>query len=198
MEIVVFNVKGGAGKTMLTRELSLYFDTLIMDLDPYGYGLTEEIFGSDRVVTLGLEDDIPTVEEGDVVYDFGGFHDSRLSTASSNADLIIIPLIPTIVNMKGAIESYNIVREFEKPILFVINSVYNDSDRDQALEFIQENIKEDIDYFTIPNTRALQTAENEGMSIIEFANTNNFKKHTYKKITTVMLSFMEKIKEYIE
>lgn len=196
MEIVVANVKGGAGKTMITRELSLNLDSLIVDCDPYGYGLLEELFGEERVLTLGLEDEIPQFEGGDVVYDFGGFADNRILEASKNANLIIIPFIPTLVNMKGAVATYNMLSETQTPILFVVNSVVKEADKLQALDYIRENIQEDISYFAIPHTTALQTAENEATTILDFANSTPFRKHTYKKITSVMSAFLELIKEY--
>ena len=49
----------------------------------------------------------------------------------------------------------------------------------------------------VPHTRALQTSENEGLSIIELANSSGLKRHTYRKISKTMTDLMEVIKEYI-
>ncbi len=49
----------------------------------------------------------------------------------------------------------------------------------------------------IPHTRALQTVENEGVSIIEFAQSSGLRKHTYKKISTIMQNLASKVDEYL-
>jgi len=196
MQIVVMGSKGGCGKTTISVQMALNLDTLLVDIDPYGDGTLEEIYGTDRVLTLGLESSIPVIEEGDVIFDFGGFEDSRIPTACLNANLVIIPLIPTLYNMKATIRAYKIAKESGKPILFIINRVLNDSDAEQALNYLKENIKDEINYFIVPDTRALQTAENEGISIIELANSKPFLKHTYKKICAVMSELTDVIRDY--
>ena len=81
--------------------------------------------------------------------------------------------------------------------MFIVNAYVNQNDVDDAIAFLSENTQDDIEYFCIPHTRALQTAENEGVSIIEFANSSGLKKHTYKKISTIINNLMSKIKEYV-
>ena len=49
----------------------------------------------------------------------------------------------------------------------------------------------------IPHTRALQTVENEGVSIIEFAESSGLRRHTYRKISSIMKDFIKKIEEYL-
>ena len=194
MQIIIYNQKGGVGKSMLTTQIALHFDTTIIELDPYGM-LTQTL--DDRVVKLGLEDSIPDITEGDVVYDFGGFDDIRLDIVAKSSDLIILPFNPTINSLGTTLDSYNRVKELEIPILFVVNAFLKDSDVEDAISFLSENTQDDIEYFSIPQTRALQTAENEGVSIIEFANSSGLKKYTYKKISKVMNDLMIKIKEYL-
>jgi cellulose biosynthesis protein BcsQ len=179
---------------MLATQIALYFDATIVELDPYGM-LTQTL--DDRVVKIGLEDDIPVVKDGDVVYDFGGFDDIRLKQISSNANLIIIPFNPTINSLGTTLKSYTRAKELNIPILFIVNAYLNENDIKDAIDFLAENAGEDIEYFALPHTRALQTAENEGVSIINYANSSALKRHTYKKISTIMQNLMEKIQEYL-
>jgi chromosome partitioning protein len=194
MQIIIYNQKGGVGKSMLTTQIALHFDTSIIELDPYGM-LAQTL--DDRVVKIGLNDEVPTISEGDVVYDFGGFDDIRLDEISKNVDLIIIPFNPTINSLGTTLESYERVKKLEVPVLFVVNAYLKESDVEDAIGFLSENTQDEIEYFSIPHTRALQTAENEGVSIIEFASSSGLKKHTYKKISNTMKSLMAKIQEYI-
>jgi len=194
MEIIIYNQKGGVGKSMLATQIALHFDTTIIELDPYGM-LTQTL--DDRVLKIALDEDVPNITEGDVVYDFGGFDDIRLDIVAKKADLIIIPFNPTINSLGTTLESYTRVKELEVPVLFIVNAFVKDSDVEDAIGFLSENTQDDIEYFTIPHTRALQTAENEGVSIIEFANSSGLKKHTYKKISNTMNNLMIKIEEYL-
>ena len=196
MQIIIYNQKGGVGKSMIATQLALYFDTTIIELDPYG--MLSETLGSDIVYKLELNDNVPNIQEGDVIYDFGGFDDIRLDFVSSKADLVIIPFNPTINSLGTTLKSYERVKLLNVPILFVVNAVLNEKDVEESISFIKENTNDDIDYFVIPHTRALQTVENEGVSIIEYASTSGLRKHTYRKISGIMKDFVKKIEEYLD
>jgi len=195
MQIIIFNQKGGVGKSMLATQIALYFDTTIFEIDPYG--VLSQTLDDNRVYKVALDEDIPEITSGDAVYDFGGFDDSRLDTVSKNADLIIIPFNPTINSLGTTLKSYKRVETLNVPILFIVNSAMKEQDASEAIEYLKETIEADLDFFTIPNTRALQTSENEGRSIMSLTNSSALRKHTYKKINLIMLELMERIKEYI-
>jgi chromosome partitioning protein len=193
MQLIIYNQKGGVGKSMLATQISLYFDTTIIELDPYGM-LTKTL--DDRVIKIALDEQAPEITSGDVIYDFGGFDDIRLDTIAKNANLIILPFNPTINSLGTTLESYNRVKDLGLPILFIVNGYIKESDIEDAISFLLEHTQEEIEYFSIPHTRALQTAENEALSIIELANSGGLKQHTYKKISTLMQELMKKIEEY--
>ncbi|MBU3015570.1 ParA family protein [Poseidonibacter lekithochrous] len=195
MQIIIYNQKGGVGKSMIATQLALSFDATIVELDPYG--MLSDTLGDEIVYKVGLNETVPNIKEGDVIFDFGGFDDLRLDDISKNADLIIIPFNPTINSLGTTLKSYKRVKEQNIPILFVVNAVLNEKDVDESINFIKENTKDEIEYFVIPHTRALQTVENEGVSIIEFANTNGLRKHTYRKISATMKEFVNTVEEYL-
>ena len=184
MQIIIFNQKGGVGKSMLATQIALYFDTSIIELDPYG--VLSQTLDDDRVLKLGLDDDIPKINSGDIIYDFGGFDDTRLDIASKTSDLIIIPFNPTINALGTTLQSYERAKQQNIPILFIANAVIKEQDAIDAIDYIKESTQDDIDFSIIPHTRALQTSENEGQSIIELANNSGLKRHTYKKISTTL------------
>jgi len=195
MQIIIYNQKGGVGKSMLATQLALHFDTTIIELDPYG--MLSDTLGNEIVYKVALNEKVPNIQEGDVIYDFGGFDDIRLDEISKNSNLIIIPFNPTINSLGTTLKSYKRVKELEVPVLFVANAVLNEKDVNDSLDFLKENTQDEIDCFAIPHTRALQTVENEGVSIIEFAQSSGLRKHTYKKISTIMKDFVTKVDEYL-
>ena len=195
MQIIIYNQKGGVGKSMLATQIALHFDTTIIELDPYGV-LTQTL-DDKRVYKLGLDESIPDISDGDVVYDFGGFDDIRLDSISKNANLIIIPFNPTINSLGTTLKSYERAKEQNIPILFVANAVIKENDALEAIEFLKESTQDDIEYFSIPHTRALQTSENEGQSIINLASSSGLRRHTYRKISATMRKLMSVIEEYL-
>ena len=194
MQIIIFNQKGGVGKSMLATQISLYFDAAIVELDPYG--VLSQTLENNNVYKVALDEEIPAISSKHIVYDFGGFDDVRLDHASKNADLIIIPFNPTINALGTTLKSYKRAVEQDLPILFVVNAVLKEQDAVDAIEFLKEETGDDIEYFIIPHTRALQTSENEGQSIIDLAKSSGLRKHTYKKISATMKKLMKQIKEY--
>lgn len=195
MQIIIFNQKGGVGKSMIATQIALHYDMTIIELDPYG--VLSKTLDDERVYKVALDEDVPEVKSGDAIYDFGGFDDKRLDIVSKNADLIIIPFNPTINSLGTTLESYQRAKEQNLPILFVANAVIKEQDAIEAIEYIKETTQDDIDYFVIPHTRALQTSENEGESIIELSQSSGLRKHTYKKIGTTMRELMALVKNYI-
>ncbi len=195
MKIIIFNQKGGVGKSMLATQIALNFDATIVELDPYG--VLSHTIDNNKIHKVALDEDIPNISDNNIVYDFGGFDDARLDQVSKNADLIIIPFNPTINALGTTLKSYKRANEQELPILFVVNAVIKEQDATDAIEFLKEQTKDDIDFFILPHTRALQTSENEGKSIIELANSTGLKRHTYRKISRTMKELMKQIEDYI-
>ena len=196
MQIIIFNQKGGVGKSMLATQIALHFDASIIELDPYG--VLSQTLDDYKVFKVALNDDIPNISDQNVVYDFGGFDDARLDSVSKKADLIIIPFNPTINALGTTLKSYKRAKEQEVPILFIVNAVLKEQDATDAIEFLKEQTQDDIEYFILPHTRALQTSENEGQSIIELAKSTGLRRHTYRKISKTMINLMNTIKEYTE
>jgi chromosome partitioning protein len=193
MKITIFNQKGGVGKTMLATQIALYFDLKIIELDPYG--ILKSLM-QDRVLKFGLRDKIDENLDN-VVFDFGGFDDLRLSQVAKQSDLVIIPFNPTLISLGGTLKSYYKVRDLNENILFIANGYLKEQDVKDAVEFLEENSKEHIDYFSIPYTRAVQTAENEIVSIIDLPKQGGLKKHTYSRIARIFENLMEVIKNKI-
>jgi len=194
MKITIYNQKGGVGKTMLATQIALYFNLKIIELDPYG--ILKSLMPN-RVIKVGLRDKIDE-NLNDVVFDFGGFDDLRLENVSKQSDLVIIPFNPTLVSLGGTLKSYYRIKNLNQNILFVVNGYVKEQDVKDAVEFLEENIKVPIEYFAIPFTRAVQTAENEIVSIIDLPKAGGLKKHTYSKIAKNFEELMEIIKNKIK
>jgi len=62
MQIIIYNQKGGVGKSMLATQLALHFDTTIVELDPYG--MLMDTLGDEIVYKVELNENVPSITKG--------------------------------------------------------------------------------------------------------------------------------------
>lgn len=113
MKIVVWNLKGGQGKTVLSIAIAMLEDFYVVTNDVHSP--IDEVIGEDRALRMGMRDPLPEVPEGiNLIYDFGGYPDARIIDAAKQADVVIVPIIyesplemQVTLNALGEIEKYN-------------------------------------------------------------------------------------------
>lgn len=113
MKIVVWNLKGGQGKTVLSLALAMLEGHYIVTNDVHSP--IDEVIGEDRALRMGMRDPLPEVPpEINLIYDFGGYPDARIIDAAKQADIVIVPIIyesplemQVTLNALGEIEKHN-------------------------------------------------------------------------------------------
>jgi MinD superfamily P-loop ATPase len=113
MKIVVWNLKGGQGKTVLSVAIAMLEDFYVVTNDVHSP--IDEVIGEDRALRMGMRDPLPEVPEGiNLIYDFGGYPDARIIDAAKQADVVVVPIIyesplemQVTLNALGEIEKYN-------------------------------------------------------------------------------------------
>lgn len=113
MKIIIWNLKGGQGKTVLSLALAMLEGYYIVTNDVHSP--IDEVIGEDRALRMGMRDPLPEIPEGiDLIYDFGGYPDARIIDAAKHADMVIVPIIyesplemQVTLNALGEIEKYN-------------------------------------------------------------------------------------------
>lgn len=123
--ITLATSKGGAGKSTLTRNLAAHWLNIgmkvaIIDADPQGSiinrhnpdGPLKKLF-----VTAEPEETVSNLIEelkdqyNYIVVDTGGFRNKTTVRALVSSDLAIIPLKPSVDDVAGALETYNLITE---------------------------------------------------------------------------------------
>jgi|AntRauTorckE5430_2_1112549.scaffolds.fasta_scaffold01120_11 MinD superfamily P-loop ATPase len=113
MKIVVWNLKGGQGKTVLSIAIAMLENFYVVTNDVHSP--IDDVIGEDRALRMGMRDPLPEVPEGiNLIYDFGGYPDARIIDAAKQADVVIVPIIyesplemQVTLNALGEIEKYN-------------------------------------------------------------------------------------------
>lgn len=138
MKFIVCSMKGGVGKSVISRSLAIYTNSTYVtnDLSTPLNTTTQSLRGSKKRLPIHL------VKNPDVVFDFGAMStaiDPKLSHALSLCDVVIIPTLVDPISISATVASYRFVSEAGKPIVIIIN---NFSDKKKLKEAINELTKQ--------------------------------------------------------
>lgn len=110
--IMVINSKGGSGKTTIAVNLAAYsaqkgFDTHLVDLDPQGSStqwLNERPSNKPKIKgSTKFQKPLKKRKNTVVVYDVpAAVYGSKLKTYIKKADMIVVPVMPSPIDMKAA------------------------------------------------------------------------------------------------
>ena len=192
MNITICNFKGGVGKSLIAHQLITSFGFNGVEIDPYG-NLSERL--QDQVSKIDLSAKSLQNYEN-TIFDFGGFNDVKLKQAVDQSELIIIPFNATIETLQSTIDTINVVKEFDKPILFVANMVQKSEDIKEINIIIQDLLGCECEIFTIPMSVALQTAINQNVSVVKLASGGGLKSFAYKKSASTITDLKRSIDNY--
>lgn len=126
MKIVIWNLKGGQGKTVLSLAIAMLEGAYIVTNDRHSP--IDEVIGEDRGLRLKADDPLPSVPEDiDLIYDFGGFPDVRTIEAAQNADYIVVPIIyESPLEMQVTLNALREIETYNKNIVVVLNKAKPD------------------------------------------------------------------------
>jgi len=113
MKLIIWNLKGGQGKTVLSLAIAMLEGYYVVTNDVHSP--IDEVIGEDRALRMGMRDPLPEVPDGlNLIYDFGGYPDARIIDAAKQADYVLVPIIyesplemQVTLNALGEIEKYN-------------------------------------------------------------------------------------------
>jgi chromosome partitioning protein len=133
MNITICNFKGGVGKSLIAHQLITSFDFSGVEIDPYG-NLADRLPDSVSKIDLS-EKNLGQFEN--TIFDFGGFNDVKIEQAIKQSNLVIIPFNATVETLQSTIDTINVVKEFDRPILFVANMIQKPEDIEEVSVIIQ-------------------------------------------------------------
>ena len=165
--VLIINQKGGVGKTTIADELAFALErreykTVYVSTDPQGGAVHEQ------------PEDFSEIEGADFqVVDTAGVLSDGLGEWCINADMILIPLMPSCRDLEPTLRTYEIAQSSgtKAPIFFIVNGYYPYGVLDQELlAFMKENDMPVI--AKVPKTVALSRAAAGGVSVADFDKRN--------------------------
>jgi hypothetical protein len=121
MRIVVWNLKGGQGKTVLSLNLAMLEGAFVVTNDVHSP--IDDVLGEDRALRLSMRDPLPEVPAGvPLIYDFGGYPDARIIEAAKTATHILIPLVyESPLEMQVTINAISEIERYNPRITIILN-----------------------------------------------------------------------------
>ena len=190
MSFVVYSIKGGVGKTTLSVQISQMFDYTYVTNDSHSsaHNLMPEEKGF--LVSSEEYDEIPFDEN--IVYDFGGFKDTRINNIIKQANKIIIPTLTSIVDVQATMATLKDVAQINKNIIIAINRTKNNNKAIELKEYLTEEIKKsfqdlEISIIFVRESSVLEDSLFDCEYVETKAGTNRFKRHIYRNAIEDMI-----------
>jgi MinD-like ATPase involved in chromosome partitioning or flagellar assembly len=121
MKIAIYNDKGGQGKTFIAANLALSLKFAVISNEPHRRTL-DKILPEGAVVKLSADEQFPQISKNaNVIFDFGGFLDSRVGDALDSADVVLVPVINELEEVQAAVDCIGNIEEFNRNIVIIAN-----------------------------------------------------------------------------
>ena len=190
MSFVVYSIKGGVGKTTLSVQISQMFEHTYVTNDSHSsaHNLMPEEKGF--LVSSEEYDEIPY--DHNVVYDFGGFKDTRINDIIKQANKIVIPTLTSIVDVQATMATLKDVVEINKNIILVVNRAKNNNKATELKEYLSDEIKKLDSNINIPiifvrESSVLEDSLFDCEYVETKAGNNRFKRHIYRNAIEDMI-----------
>ncbi|MFA6742018.1 MAG: hypothetical protein WCR78_11095 [Arcobacteraceae bacterium] len=190
MSLVVYSIKGGVGKTTLSVQISQMLDFTYVTNDSHSsaHNLMPEEKGF--LVSVEEYEEIPYDEK--VVYDFGGFKDTRINDIIKKSNKILIPTLTSIVDVQATIATLKDIIEINKNIIIVINRAKNNNKSTDLKEYLLEEIeklygKVNIPIIFVRESSVLEDSLFDCEYVETKAGNNRFKRHIYRNAIEDMI-----------
>lgn len=195
---LVTNIKGGVGKSSLSRAINHHWGSTIITNDL--------CYGQDKEDIVHLEPrskSLPSEVRGlsPVVYDFGAMHaslDTKIAQACDECDLIIIPTFLDDSCLHASIETYRLFEQEKKPIVFLFNAIgkADEPAADTALQYIQDQVGE-VTAGNLPRTVLFQRMVKDGSQWSESV-FNELGRHQLRKSWLKVTDLLDELAELVK
>lgn len=174
--ISIYNIKGGVGKTTIAVQLAKCLNFLYVSNDAKT-GATD--FVGDNGCDIPADSTSIPIED-DMIYDFAGEIDYRITEVLKETT-VIVPTLISQQDVKATLTVLKDLSQIKDRVIVVVNKLKNEDDFIATKKRIEdENFDMYIDFLFIKDYNFLTKIED--LSIFETANKSSFYKQIYRNI----------------
>ena len=197
MSFVVYSIKGGVGKTTLSVQITQMLDYTYVTND--SHSSAHNLMPEEKGFLVSIEEYEEIPYDDNIVYDFGGFKDTRINDIIKQAKKIVIPTLTSIVDVQATMATLKDVIEINKNIIIVVNRAKNNNKATELKEYLDDEIKKLDSSINIPiifvrESSVLEDSLFDCEYVETKAGTNRFKRHIYRNAIEDMI----KLKKILE
>ena len=190
MSFVVYSIKGGVGKTTLSVQISQMLEHTYVTND--SHSSAHNLMPEEKGFLVSIEEYEEIPYDDNVVYDFGGFKDTRINDIIKQANKIVIPTLTSIVDVQATMATLKDVIEINKNIILVVNRAKNNNKATELKEYLVDEIKKLDSNITIPiifvrESSVLEDSLFDCEYVETKAGNNRFKRHIYRNAIEDMI-----------
>lgn len=180
MKVLVYNFKGGVGKTSIGLGFALSQGYSVVTNDVYSP--LEKILPKERLVKLPLDGIVPKFpKEFNIVFDFGGHIDARVIDAARQVDKVLIPTMNSPVDLQITLQAIREMEKYNKNIFIVANNLEKGD-----LDEIEKVMAHFFTYPIIPlkRSKVFRRIFEQRESIDDIARKNPLARYAYRNVLT--------------
>jgi cellulose biosynthesis protein BcsQ len=194
LSLVVYSIKGGVGKTTLSVQISQMLDYTYVTND--SHSSAHNLMPDEKGFLVSSEEYEEIPFDNNIVYDFGGFKDSRINNIIKQSKKIIIPTLTSIVDVQATLATLKDVAQINKNIILIVNRTKNNNKAIELKEYILEEVEKsykdiNIDILFVRESSVLEDSLFDCEYVETKAANNRFKRHIYRNAIEDMIKLRE-------
>ncbi len=185
MKVLFYSVKGGQGKTTHAVGLAKYKNSLYMtnDFESGTIEIYQEMFEENQMQIIYPQDDFNIKDLNcfeDIVFDFGGWVDSRIEIIAEYVDSVVIPItFQSIADLIPCLKTIKSLEQYNNNIVIVINNT--DTKEVGGLKARLNEAFPDNAVFVVNRSKYINRLANEGKTIFDLFEQGGITKFNLKK-----------------